>query len=257
MTTVLLTGASGGIGRELAIQMASRGMDLIVVARNCDRLSRLADRIRKQHRVQVDCLACDLGEPDGVASLVRHIADRRIDILVNNAGRGDYGYFRDIDWAQHSCTLRLNVVALTMLTHAVVPAMIANGSGYIVNIASTASFQPLPWMATYGASKAYVLSFGEALAHELEGSGVEVLTLCPGATKTGFARAANANDSKNFDDRTTASVDDVARYAMSMISERKRGVAVHGLGNRLRALLSKVLPSALTVPMAGRAMRPR
>ena len=174
--TALVTGASGGIGEDLARLIAAGGANLVLVARTADRLQALARELADAHQVTATPIAVDLAQPDSVARLVAELSSRGlvVDILVNNAGFGTSGFFWQIDPQRQVELLQLNVVTLTMLTRALLPGMIERRHGRVLNVASTAGFQPGPLMATYYASKAYVLSFSEALVNEAEGSGVTV-----------------------------------------------------------------------------------
>ena len=254
MSTALVTGASGGIGREIASQLAGAGYDLILVARRADALSGLAAQLCAQHRVNV--AAQDLGEPGAVVALMRQIGEARIDILVNNAGRGDYGLFADLPAEHHRQTILLNVLALTELVRALLPAMKARRSGQIVNIASTAAFQPLPWMASYAATKAYVLNFGEALRYELRDSGVRVLTVCPGPTRTGFAAEAGGTHAPIFPDANSASATDVAAFTFDSIRRGRSGVAFPETKHRIAAFIAPRSPRRLALLLADRMLRP-
>jgi uncharacterized protein len=199
--TALVTGASGGIGEELARLFAADGHDLVLVARSRDKLARLAEELEAKHGVSANVLASDLARPESPREIFEELrgAGLRVDALVNNAGFGSYGLFAETDLKQELEMLQVNVVALTHLTKLFLPAMLARRHGYVMNVASTAAFQPGPLMTVYYASKAYVLSFSEALSNECEGTGVRVSALCPGPTETGFVAAAGMGDSKLFD----------------------------------------------------------
>ena len=199
--TALVTGASGGIGEELARLFAADGHDLVLVARSRDKLARLAEELEGKHGVGARVVASDLARPEAPRELFDELqgAGVAVDALVNNAGFGSYGLFAETDLQSELELLQVNVVALTHLTKLFMPGMIARRRGYLMNVASTAAFQPGPLMAVYYASKAYVLSLSEALANECEGTGVVVSALCPGPTETGFVAAAGMGDSKLFD----------------------------------------------------------
>ncbi|MBU6298026.1 MAG: SDR family oxidoreductase [Alphaproteobacteria bacterium] len=184
--TALVTGASGGIGLELARCFAKDGYDLILVARSADKLQVAADDLGKRYRVQVAVAACDLGAVGAGAALAERLGDRPVDVLVNNAGYGDAGSFAATDLKAQLGMIDLNIRALVELTHVYWPRMLKNGYGGVLNVASTAAFQPGPFMAIYYASKAFVLSFSEALWEEARGTGVYVSCLCPGATESDF-----------------------------------------------------------------------
>ncbi|MEA2565364.1 MAG: uncharacterized protein QOD49_541, partial [Actinomycetota bacterium] len=185
----LVTGASGGIGEELARILARHGYDLVLVARSADKLAALAERLELDHGIQVRAIAKDLARPDAAAEIHEWLAAEglTVDVLVNNAGMGLLGKFAEIGIEGDVEMLRLNVEAPTLLTRLLLPSMLERGSGRILNLASTAGFQPGPLMAVYYATKAYVLSFSEALANEVAGTGVTVTALCPGPTETGFS----------------------------------------------------------------------
>lgn len=184
----LVTGASGGIGEAIARRLAADGTSLVVVARSADRLEALATEVRQRNGVEVEVLAADLEDGAGLARVEERVraADRPVDLLVNNAGYGHGGAFVDGPADVHEGMIRLNVLALVRLTHAALPGMIARGSGTVLNISSVAGFQPLPYSATYAATKAFVTSFGESVAEEVRSAGVTVTTSCPGFTRTGF-----------------------------------------------------------------------
>ncbi len=199
--TALVTGASGGIGEELARLFAADGHDLVLVARSRDKLARLAEELKEKHGVEARVLAADLARDEAPREIFDELqgAGVSVDALVNNAGVGSYGPFAETDLKSELGLLQVNVVALTHLTKLFLPGMLARRRGYVMNVASTAAFQPGPLMAVYYASKAYVLSFSEALTNECEGTGVVVSALCPGPTETGFVAAVGMAESKLFD----------------------------------------------------------
>ena len=191
--TALITGASFGIGLELARIFAGEGYNLVLVARSADKLRQLASGLEKEHGTRSLILAADLTEPGAPAYVLDQTtrADIQVDVLVNNAGFGQYGMFAENDLEECLRQIQLNVTTLTHLTRLYLPAMIERKSGRILNVASTAAFQPGPLMAVYYATKAYVLHFSEAIANELQGTGVTVTCLCPGPTATEFQKRAN------------------------------------------------------------------
>ena len=209
--TALITGASFGIGLEFARIFAREGYNLVLVARSADKLRQLASELEKAHGTRSLMLATDLSEPGAPAYVLDQTtrADIQVDVLVNNAGFGQYGMFAENDLEECLRQIQLNVTTLTHLTRLYLPAMIARKSGGILNVASTAAFQPGPLMAVYFATKAYVLHFSEALANELDGTGVSVTCLCPGPTATEFHKRANATGMRllkfgSMDARTVA-----------------------------------------------------
>jgi short-subunit dehydrogenase len=193
--TVLITGASSGIGLELARLFARNGYNLLLVARNADRLGEVAKELQSLG-VDAKSLAVDLADPtapQAIYDLIR-MENVAIDVLVNNAGFGSHGFFHENDQAVELSMIQVNVVALTHLTRLFLPDLVKRGEGKVLNVASTASFQPGPLMAVYYATKAYVLSFTEAIAEELRGTGVTATALCPGPTLTGFQSRAGARE---------------------------------------------------------------
>jgi short-subunit dehydrogenase len=198
--TVLITGASGGIGYELAKLFAKDHHNLVLVARNAPRLVQVADELQRQFGITVRTFALDLTEPTAPQSLFAQVQSEgvAVDILVNNAGYGRFGEFSDVPVEESLGQIQLNVAALTELTKLFLEPMLARHSGKIMNVASTAGFQPGPLMAVYYATKAYVISFSEALANEVAGKGIAVTCLCPGATETGFAGRAGNDESRLF-----------------------------------------------------------
>ena len=183
-----MTGASSGIGAEFARQLAARGHDLALVARSVDRMEALAAALRQTHGVRVEVIGQDLAEPDAAQRVVAELRTRGLDVnlLVNNAGFGTCGRFEDVPAARDHDQLMVNVVALTDLTHALVPPMLARGTGAVLNVASTAAFQPAAYFAVYSAAKAFVLNFSLALWSEYHDRGIRVLALCPGPVQTDF-----------------------------------------------------------------------
>jgi len=199
--TALITGASSGIGSELAKQFAIDGHGLVLVARNKESLQRVADELTHAYRVPVKLIQKDLSVPSSPGEVFDELEREsvHIDVLVNNAGFATYGLFPQTDLEAELAMMLLNMISLTHLTKLFLKKMLAKGEGKILNVASTAAFQPGPLMAVYYATKAYVLSFSEAIAHELRGSGVAVSVLCPGPTRTGFQQRAGMEGSKVFD----------------------------------------------------------
>jgi short-subunit dehydrogenase len=252
--TVLITGASGGIGLELARVFAANGFDLILVARREAELEALAESVRKEHGVKASVLPADLLVPDASEALVRALEDQHlaVDILVNNAGLMDMGGFADLDVGKHERLVQLNVVVLTSLTRRLLPAMIERGHGRVLNVASTSSFQPVPSMALYAASKAFVLSLSESLSEELKGTGVTVTALCPGITKTDmYERAHGEHDMvQNVPGPFLSEVEDVAREGYESCVAG-RAVVVPGLPNRLVASAVQLYPRWLVRSVGG------
>lgn len=196
--TALITGASGGIGLELATAAAQHGHDLLLVARSAERLEMIAKNLSSTYNVKATAVAMDLGTPGAAAELAKKVARKQIDILINNAGFGLGGTFIEQDSAKLNDMITLNITTLTELTRLLAPKMVARGMGRIMNVASSAAYLPLPGFASYAATKAYVLSFSVSLNQELSGTGVTATVLCPGATQTGFASTANLDNPSDF-----------------------------------------------------------
>lgn len=246
---VVVTGASRGIGRALALRLAERNHPLVLVARSKSDLEQLQTEIAERHRLQSVIVAADLGTEAGIAAVEDACRDLPLLGLINNAGFGTAGLFEDCDRAQERQMLRLNVEALTELTHALLPKLKGVPGAFIINVASTAAFQPVPLFATYSATKAFVLSLSEALAEELAPAGVHVMALCPGVTETGFQAVANVQAVEG------ANADDVATFALKALDRRQR-VAIHGAKNALLAFSTRLGPRALVVKMAKKTMEP-
>lgn len=244
-TCALVTGASGGIGEELARLLAADGRDLVLVARRRDKLEALAAELSAKHNVRARALASDLARPAAPREIFEELEREgvRVEVLINNAGFGSYGPFVETDLRAELDLLEVNIVALTHLTKLFLPAMVARRRGYVMQVASTAAFQPGPLMAVYYASKAYVLHFSEALANELEGTGVVVSALCPGPTETGFVAAAGMSDSKLFD-RGAMSAREVAEAGYRGLLKGK-AIVIPGLRNSVIARTVGFLPRGL------------
>jgi short-subunit dehydrogenase len=240
----LITGASTGIGRELALLAASRGRSLVLVARSEDKLEELARTVSDGNGVRAESIALDLSEPEAPEALAREIQRRdiTIEVLVNNAGFGSLGRFHETGVERQLEMLRLNVLALTHLTHLFLGPMLARRRGRILNVASTAGLQPGPYMAVYYASKAYVLSFSEALAEELRGTGVTSTALLPGPTRTEFQSRADMAESRlvRFGMADARSVAEAGYRGM----EAGKVVVIPGITNKAGSLLVRVSPRA-------------
>jgi short-subunit dehydrogenase len=239
---VLVTGASSGIGRELALQFASENCDLVLAARSKDKLEQLAEEIRTKHGRQADVIVSDLSKEGEVRGLFEETERRGlvIDVLVNNAGFGEMGRFAEIPVEQELGMIAVNVAALTHLTRLYLPQMIARKRGRILNVGSTASFQPGPNVAVYFATKAYVLSLSDALGMELRGTGVTVTCLAPGPTRTAFGTHAEMNHTPLFR-YAIMDADTVARAGIKALN-KGRPLVVPGLVNKLTSLSAKVWP---------------
>jgi short-subunit dehydrogenase len=246
----LITGASSGIGAGLADAFAARGEDLVLVARSGDVLERNAAALREQYGIAVDVIAADLAQPDAAPALAAETRRREIAVgaLVNNAGFATYGRFAELDPARERDEVMVNVLAPVLLTRAYLPDMLARGAGLVLNVASTAAFQPTPYETTYGATKAFVLSFTEGLAEELRGSPVRVVALCPGATATEFFTGIEGSAVGR-----KRTIPQVVRTAMRAI-DRGRVVAVDGAANAVLAFTPRLSPRWMVRRIAGTAI---
>jgi len=240
--TALITGASSGIGLELARLFARGGFDLVLVARSLDKLNQLAGELRERWGVSVRILVKDLTNPQAPDEVFQGLrqASIPIDILVNNAGFGAYGFFHQLDLKRDLEMIQVNIAVLTKLTKLFLPAMIERKQGKILNVASTAAFQPGPLMAVYYATKAYVLHFSEAIANELRGTGVTVTCLCPGPTRSGFQEMADIENVKLVRAGMMSS-ERVARIGYEGLLKGKT-VVVAGLRNKISAFLVRLGP---------------
>ncbi|MFI5956276.1 SDR family NAD(P)-dependent oxidoreductase [Cryptosporangium sp. NPDC051539] len=245
-TTALITGASAGIGAEFARRLAARGADLVLVARRKDRLDALAAELRASHDVRVDVVALDLTEPNAGRTLHEAVG-RPVQVLINNAGFGSYGPFVDEDPARSADQILVNVAALTDLSHAFLPDLIAGG-GVLLNIASVAAYGPTPSMPVYGATKAYVLNFTEALAYQLRNTPVRVLAYSPGATETEFFDVVGTRDAGGGVWQSPAQVVTGALRAL----DGRAPSAVAGRTNRIATAVARVLPRRWALTLAGR-----
>jgi short-subunit dehydrogenase len=247
-STALVTGASRGLGAAFAEALAERGMNLVLVARSTNELNALSTHLYAKYKVQSTILSVDLADPSGPQTVAEELKRRGIlvDFLVNNAGFGLSGEFLSHDPKQGQAEIEVNVQALVALTHHFGKAMAARGRGGIINVASNASFQPLPYMATYAATKAFVLHFSEAIRHELTGKGVHVMATCPGPTATSFFDDTSTHMSpKNMD-----SSESVVRKTLKAF-DQGRAVAYPGrISVRLASWLPRLLPRAVVVRIA-------
>jgi short-subunit dehydrogenase len=251
--TALITGASGGIGEQLARLFAANRHDVVLVARGVDKLQSLSGELAAAHGIQSRVLAADLTDP-GAPPRIFDMLQREgvpIDVLVNNAGFGARGAYAEIDYQTEARMIQVNVSALAHLTRLFLPGMLARRNGKILNVASTAAYVPGPFMAVYYASKAFVLSFSEAIAEETQGSGVMVTALIPGPTDTGFAVTAGNQDTPVFRSGAVMSAAAVARVGYDGLMAGKR-VAIAGAGNKLTVFSTRLAPHTMLARIARR-----
>lgn len=253
--TALITGASSGLGVEYAKLFAADGHDVVLVARSEAKLRELGAQLERQHGIQAHVHPADLSRADAPRVLFDALrsGDVVVDILVNNAGLGRVSEFQSSSIDSELEMVQVNVTALTALTHLFLPGMVARGFGRVLNIASNAAFQAGPGMAVYFATKAYVVSFSEGIAHELRGTGVTVTAHCPGATHTGFAAVSGVGDTLLFKG-AVAAADETARHGY-LAMQRGRVVSIHGLLNRLQYWGSLPVPRSLLTPIVARMMK--
>lgn len=253
MKTALITGASSGIGLELAKIHAKNSDNLVLVARSEQKLKDLATELEGKFNIQVEVIAKDLSKLDSAKAVFDSVKskDIKIDYLINNAGFGDYGHFSETDWEKENNMIQLNITALTQLTKLFLPEMIERKRGKIMNVASVASFLPGPLMAVYYATKAYVLNFSEALNNEVKPHNISVTALCPGPTISGFQSSANLGDSKLFSKGKFPTSKEVSEYGYKAMMKGK-AVAIHGASNKFMVFLLRFTPRSWIVKIVRR-----
>ena len=245
--TVLVTGASAGIGRACAFEFARHGMDLALVARSEDKLNELKQELERNYAVNVTVIPMDLLQPDAALTLQEDLRSRgiAIDILINNAGYGDFAPFLDSDWEKQKNMVQLNITALMQMTYVFGNKMRSQGHGRIVNLSSVAAFFAGPYMSIYYASKAFVLSFSEAVAEELKGTGVTVTAVCPGPTATNFDKTANMGKSNMFTFHKPQTAEAVAKAIYNSAMKGKT-ICYHSTVTKLSNLGARLAPRAVT-----------
>jgi uncharacterized protein len=252
----LITGGSVGIGAALADVFAQQGHDLILVARNREKLEARAADVQKRFGVRVTCLPDDLTDPAAPSRLHRAVTDQKLEVhyLVNNAGIGLYGKFATTELDAELKMIQLNVTAVVDLTKRFLPSMMQRASGRILNVASTAAFVPGPWMSVYYATKAFLLSFSEAINYELTPSGITVTTLCPGPTESEFKVRAGSQRSRLFE----AFVMDAPRVARVGYDAMMKGkpLAIPGLRNKMIPIAARIIPRPMVAALSHKAARP-
>lgn len=253
MNTILITGASSGIGEVFARKLAARGRNVLLVARSEEKLITLCNELGRSNSIRAQYVALDLSKPDSAAALFEEAARRGliVDMLINNAGFGSMGEFARLDLARELNMIDLNIKSLVELTHRFLQPMIARKQGAIINVASTAAFQPVPYMATYAATKAFVLSFSEALWEENRSYGIKILALCPGVTDTNFFEAARGHKPPA---RVSQTPEEVVDTALRGLAQGKSHV-ISGWTNFLMTQSERLVPRSLITRVAGRMMR--
>jgi len=253
MNTALITGASSGIGEVFARKLAARGRNVLLVARSEDKLITLCNELGRSNSIRAQYVALDLSKPDAAKTLFDEAAQRglTVDMLINNAGFGSMGEFSKLDLERELNMIDLNVKSVVELTHRFLQPMLERKQGTIINVASTASFQAVPFMATYAATKAFVLSFSEALWEENRAYGIKVMALCPGVTETNFFEAARGHKPPARVSQTPEEVVDTALRGLA----RGRSHIISGWTNFLMTQSERLAPRSLITRVAGRMMR--
>lgn len=251
MATALITGASSGLGEEFARQLARENYDLVLTARREDRLKAVAAEALRIGSSKVEVIACDLGAPDAAVNLYQQVTERGLEIecLINNAGFGTHGIFHKLPLDREVEEINLNITSVVALARLFIEGMVARRRGTIINVASTAAFQPVPYMATYAATKAFVLNFSEAVAHEVRDSGVTVMALCPGPTRTEFQGTAGVENS-SFPSFAYMDAKTVVAQALAS-AKRGKAVRINGLFNQVMAQSNRISPRSVVARIAG------
>lgn len=251
----LITGASAGLGKAFAVELAAGGTHLILTARRMARLNELAAQLRSSHGVRVECVEADLEQPDGPDRIFAFTGDRKleIDLLINNAGFGAYGEFREIDGGRQVNMVRLNCEAVVHLTYLYLPVMVDRKRGDILILASTASFQAVPYMSVYAASKAFDLLFAEGLAEEVKPYGLRVCALCPGPTESEFQEVAGT---PNRALRHMETAEKVVRVGLEALAAGKHSV-ISGFQNQLGAEIQRLAPRRVVTSMVAKLYAPK
>ncbi|WP_421873174.1 SDR family NAD(P)-dependent oxidoreductase [Marinoscillum sp.] len=248
--TTLITGASSGIGLELARIHASHGSDLILVARSTTKLTKLKEELESEFGISVLNIPKDLSIPDSAQEVYDIVSEKQMEVefLINNAGFGDFGLYHETSWEKEEMMINLNILALSQLTKLFGSDMVNRGHGRILNVSSTAAFQPGPLMTVYYATKHYVQAYSEALYEEWKDFGVSVTALCPGATESGFSEAADAEESKLFKGKKLPSSKEVAEFGYKAMMKGQM-TAIHGAMNTLMAKSARFAPKKVLLKM--------
>ena len=258
MPTALITGASGGIGAAFAAELAKRQHNLILVARSQDKLQQLAAQLQQEFNILVEVIVQDLTAPGATNAVFDAVVKKgwTVDLLVNNAGFGDYGAFADRPFGKQLTMVQLNIVALVELSHLFLQGMRERKSGSIINVASLAAFQPMPYLSTYAATKAFVLSFSEALWAENKDLGIGVLCLCPGPTESDFAAVAEFPKAlASSSGLKLVPAAEVVRDALKALDQNESNVVTGGIPNQILANMPRLMPRELLVQSVGNLFR--
>jgi uncharacterized protein len=252
----LITGATNGIGLEFAKIFAKNGIDLFLVGRNEDKLQEIKSELENHFKIQIHVFQQDLSKNDAAKNVFHYSKSKylKVNYLINNAGFGDFGFFHESEWEKYNEMINLNISTLTELCHSFSKEMINAKSGKILNVASTAAFQSGPLMAVYFATKAYVLSFSEALNNELKDFGISVTTLCPGPTESGFQKLASMEESNLVKNKKLPSSKDVALFGYNSMMNNK-SVVIHGIMNKIMVFSVRLSPRSIALKMVRYLMK--
>jgi hypothetical protein len=251
MQTALITGASGGIGKAFALELAARKINVVLVARSEEKLNQLASQLQQQYNVQVEVLVKDLTEPTATQEVFDAIKEKgfTIDLLINNAGFGDYGDFSERERERQIKIVQLNIQALVDLTHRFLSLMRQRNSGSIINVSSITAFQPMPYLSVYSASKAFILNFSQALWAENRSHGVRILCVCPGPTETNFFTEASFPKSLTGKANKIATAEEVVQDALRALERGDSTVVSGGIGSQFISRLSRFVPKQALVSL--------
>ena len=254
MRTALITGASSGIGKAFAEELAAGQTNLVLVSRSAEKLNQLAKKLQDQYNIQVDVIVKDLTEPDAPASVFDATKTQglTIDLLINNAGFGDYGDFAESDRERQVKIVQLNVLALVDLTHKFLPLMRQRHSGGIINVSSITAFQPIPYLSVYAASKAFILSFSEALWAENRPYNVRVLATCPGPIETNFFEEANFPATLAANTDKAYSSEEVVRESLKALENGQPTLVMGDIKTQIRSTLARLVPRKILLNMLAR-----
>lgn len=259
MPTALVTGASSGIGAAFAEALAQRKYNLVLVARSLAKMEQMADRFRQEQGISTSVIQQDLTEDQAVQSIVERVRDQKItvDLLINNAGFGDYGTFDQSDLQKQLNMIDLNIRSLVEMTHAWLPEMIGRQQGQIINVASIAGFQPMPYFSVYAATKAFVLNFSEAIWSENKARGIQVLALCPGPTESNFMTVAEFPSTMQMSGQVLVSSESVVEAALKALDTDQSNVVTGGLMNQVVVNSSRFLPRSWVIKGVKKVMSPQ
>ncbi|MFN6570036.1 SDR family oxidoreductase [Dendronalium sp. ChiSLP03b] len=257
MPTALITGASSGIGKAFAQELAARQTNLVLVSRSEEKLNQIAKQLQEQYKIQVDVIVKDLTEPNAPAAVFDATKAKQltIDLLINNAGFGDYGDFAQNDRERQIKIVQLNIVALVDLTHQFLPLMRQRRSGSIINLSSITAFQPMPYLSVYAASKAFIVSFSQALWAENRSYGVRVLVACPGPIETNFFAEANFPPALAGSTKQMSTSEEVVRESLKALEEWQPNVVIGDTTTQLRTILARIVPRKILLNMLAKKFK--